>query len=221
MGTWKLLVEGKDDQDFFNTYCGLTIGKNKVEVFPPKTLDASSGDGWANLIKNMPLLLGQLKNGDIEKLGIVLDADYPPDNSGGFISRYALITKQLELVGYIIPKKPIYGEGDIFSHSNGLPSIGLWIMPNHRENGMLEDFIGKMISSDADQQSLLKYVDHSIDKLPVTLFDKTLRVTKARIFTWRAWQNRPGLPLNKALNDGILDRNATSSFSAWLTNVFK
>lgn len=87
MNSWKLLVEGKNDQDFFHAFCTLVIGENKIDIFPPKSLDTNSGDGWSNLINNLPILLNQLRSGDTEKLGIILDADYPPDNSGGFHDR--------------------------------------------------------------------------------------------------------------------------------------
>ena len=154
MEPYVLLVEGNDDQDFFKAYCEL-IGKSNVEVIPPKTLDISSGDGWSNLVKNLPVLLGQIKAGDVEKFGIVLDADYPPNNKGGFSNRFQLVTDKLAEFGYIIPKKPSHKTGDIFTHSDGLPSIGLWIMPDHQGDGMLEDFVVGMVL-DATQISLLK-----------------------------------------------------------------
>ena len=135
MGARKLLVEGNDDQDFFKAYCE-KAGLKSIDVFPPKSLDTSSGDGWGNLINNLPILLSQIKAGDIDNLGIIIDADYPPDNSGGFKSRFTLITKQLQSFGYNIPKKPNYQKGDIFTHNDGLPSIGFWVMPNHKDDGM-------------------------------------------------------------------------------------
>ena len=219
MEPYVLLVEGNDDQDFFKAYCEL-IGKDNVKVIPPKTLDISSGDGWSNLVKNLPLLLDKIKAGDVEKFGIVLDADHPPNNKGGFSIRFQLVTEKLAEFGYIIPKKPSHKTGDIFIHSDGLPSIGLWIMPDHQSNGMLEDFVADLVL-DATQISLLNHAEQSIKKLPITLFDKTLHLTKSKVYTWRAWQKRPGIPLSKALQDGILDRSKSVSFEDWLKIVFK
>lgn len=88
-----LLVEGNDDQDFFKAYCEL-LGMPKTEVTPPKRLNASTGNGWSNLVKNLPILLNQIKAGDVDKFGIVLDADYPPHNNGGFAKRFQLITDE-------------------------------------------------------------------------------------------------------------------------------
>ncbi len=67
MGKFVLLVEGNDDQDFFKTHCEL-IGISGVDVIPPKNLDAATGDGWSNLVKNLPILLSQIKAGDVDKL---------------------------------------------------------------------------------------------------------------------------------------------------------
>ncbi|MBI5659389.1 MAG: hypothetical protein HZC43_07530 [Nitrosomonadales bacterium] len=219
MGSRKLLVEGEGDQDFFQKYCEL-LGLVGVDVFPPKNIDPSTGNGWSNLVNNLPILLSQIKAGDIDKLGIVLDADYPPDNNGGFSKRRQLVTDELVKIGYNIPKHPTTNSGEIFAHPDGLPSVGLWVMPNHQSDGMLEGFIENMVSNDI-QISLLNHAEQSINKLPMMLFDKKLHQTKAKVFTWRAWQKRPGIPLNKALLDGLLDRSKSGNFENWLLQVFK
>ena len=140
MGRYVLLVEGNDDQDFFKTFSEL-IGIANVEVIPPKALDASTGDGWPNLVKNLPILLGQIKAGDVDRLGIILDADYPPNNNGGFDKKFQLVADKLCAVGYIAPSIPRHQLGEIFTHPDGLSSVGLWIMPDHQSNGMLEGFV--------------------------------------------------------------------------------
>ncbi|MFM8342078.1 MAG: DUF3226 domain-containing protein [Methylomonas sp.] len=220
MSTCKLLVEGKGDQDFFSTYCELIIGKNKVEVYPPTKIDNNSGDGWGNLINNLPIILASLEDNSTEKLGIILDADYPPDNSGGFSQRHNKVTEKLLEMGYVIPNNPKYQQGDIFTHADGLPNVGLWIMPNHQNDGMLEDFVENLIT-DTTQSSLLQHAVEAINNLPNKLFNSQLHTSKAKVFTWRAWQHKPGCSLSRALHKNILDRNQASNFEAWLTNTFK
>lgn len=219
MGSRKLLVEGEGDQEFFQSYCEL-LHIGGIDVFPPKDINPSTGNGWPNLVKNLPLLLKEIKAGAIDRLGIILDADYPPDNNGGFDKRFQLVTTQLSQFGYNIPKNPNQKSGEVFTHPDGLPSVGLWIMPDHQSDGMLEGFVENMIS-DATQINLLKHAEQSINTLPTKLFDKTLHLTKAKVFTWRAWQKRPGIPLNKALQDGILDKSKSVQFENWLKQVFK
>lgn len=219
MGRSELLVEGNDDQTFFSSHLNL-ISIANVNIRAPKSLDATTGDGWPNLVKNLPILLQQIIAGDVDKFGIVLDADYPPANNGGFAKRFQLVSEELTKVGYMIPSRPNYNLGEIFLHPNGLPSVGLWIMPDHQNDGMLEGFIESMVS-DATQINLLRHAEQSINTLPTTLFNKTLHLTKAKVSTWRAWQKRPGIPLNKALQDGILDRSKAVNFENWLSQVFK
>ena len=219
MGMKTLLVEGSDDQDFFSVYCDLLSVEN-VNVIPPKALNSSTGDGCGNLIANLPILLNQIKAGDVDRLAIILDADYPPNNNGGFDKKFKLIADQLIQFGYIVPKKPKNKTGVVFTHSDGLSPIGLWVMPNHQDDGMLEDFVENMIT-DVTQVDLLRYAEKSIASLPTTLFNKKLHLVKAKVFTWRAWQKRPGICLSKALQDGILDRSRSVNFEDWLKKVFK
>ncbi|MDD4915458.1 MAG: hypothetical protein PHW13_10550 [Methylococcales bacterium] len=220
-----LLVEGKNDQAFLSAYCDQLFGQDYVGVKfltpaeVPLESDNPSGDGWGNLINNLPIRLNQLTSGDIDKLGIVLDADYNGANQGGFSARYALLTGKLQSAGYIIPSVAAHGSGDIFTHSNGLAGLGLWIMPDHQQDGMLEDFIATLIT-DRQQQSLLSHANQTIEKLPFSLFDTALHTAKAKVFTWRAWQKTPGLSLNAALKAGILDKSATPNFSEWLETLF-
>ncbi len=213
-----LLVEGDYDKEFLQAFCNLSLGKNKVivEVLTPRELGANR-DGWRSIIDNMPLQLKRLNTRNIDKLGIVLDADYLPNNSGGFEARYQLLTK--ELTSYKITNTPNYDKGDIFTGPDGMPNIGLWIMPSHRDDGMIEDFIETIVSSATDQQTLLSHASSTINSLPITLFNTKIHRTKAKIGTWLAWQKQPG-KLIKALNDGILDRNKAANFELWLKNTF-
>lgn len=222
-----ILVEGKGDKEFLSAYCDLLFNPNYINVIefltPSEVAlenDTPSGDGWGNLINNLPILLNQLKNGDIDTLGIVLDADFHGTNQGGFSARYALLIAQLQSAGYSIPSSATQGKGDIFKHTDGLANLGLWIMPDHQHDGMLENFIETLITDD-QQQALLTHADNTIQNLPVTLFDPVLHTTKAKVFTWRAWQKKPGLSINAALKNGILDMTATPNFTNWLTTVFK
>lgn len=214
-----LLVEGDDDKSFHLSYCQLVGLDVDVRIMTPSEVQVDSGDGWSNLINNLPLLLKQLDS-NIDRLGIILDADRPPDNHGGFLKRYELVTEKLKCAGFVIPSKSTSLQGDIFKHGDGLNPVGLWIMPNHSDDGMLEDFVQKMICGE-QQVKLLNHAENAIATLPSVLFNKELHLAKAKILTWRAWQTRVGLPLNKALKDKILDRNKAQVFERWLKATFQ
>lgn len=215
-----LLVEGDYDKEFIQKFCDHFLGANavKVQVLTPKGIGIAQ-NGWRSIIDNLSIPLKQLTNRDIDKFGIMLDADYSPDNSGGFSSRYQLISSELKSSGYIIPNTPNLGKGDIFKHNNGLPAIGLWIMPDHQSDGMIEGFIEKIISSDVNQQNLLSHASATVNSLPVTLFNNAIHTTKSKVLTWLAWQKKPG-QLHRALTDGILDRSKAANFEAWLKSTF-
>ena len=217
MGERNLLVEGWGDKGFFSAYCQLLKITNVA--ITPKNVNSATGDGCSNLVANLPILLDKIRAGDIDKLGIILDADYPPDNNGGFVKRRNLITNKLGSFGYNIPVTCNQGKGEIFTHSDGLPSIGLWIMPNHQNSGMLEGFIKNLISN-STQVGLLNHAFASIKTLPTTLFNQDLHLTKAEVSTWRAWQKPPGIDLQFALKNGLLDRAKATNIENWLTDVF-
>lgn len=225
-----LLVEGNNDRAFFKAFCkrlGLTeVEIPDIAILTPKDIGAQR-NGWTNLIDHLPTEIKRLRSGDIDKLAIVIDADFEPDNNGGVTSRRSLVANKInnflqeQNYGlYEVSEQPNYLKGDIFKHTNGLPDIGLWIMPDHQNDGMIENFVEQMISTDTEQQSLLAHIDISINNLPTKLF-KDIHWSKARIYTWRAWQKEPGIRLPDALYENLLTIEAATNFSNWLVSIFK
>lgn len=202
-----LLVEGAEDRDFFVALlkrCSLP----DVEVSPPnKALPGSAlGNGWTNVLKVLPQLLDDMKQEDgPERLGVVIDADYAdyPDSNGGFSQRHAKVAAILSSHGYRESEKPS-GRGTVFEHPDGLPPVGLWIMPDHADDGMLEDFLNRAVTH-PNQRLLLDHGQQAIANLPVILFNQTLHSSKALISTWRAWQKKPGASLGQCVKDDLLD----------------
>ena len=112
--------------------------------------------------------------------------------------------------------------GEVFQNSSGLPLVGLWVMPDHKNDGMLEDFVAPLVRG-ADQQRLLTHAQHTVSQLPTTLFNRKLHTTKANIATWRAWQKPPGTALSKLIGDGVLDLSLSpaAEFIDWLKATFQ
>lgn len=108
----------------------------------------------------------------------------------------------------------------MFAHGDGLPPIGLWIMPNNLADGMLENFVEQLIHT-PEQQALLAHARSAIGGLPTTLF-RPIHSTKALIGTWRAWQKTPNGPLYQAIKDGALDLGSLPAqrFQNWLKATF-
>lgn len=200
-----LLVEGKDDEHVLKHICrthGLWLFD---EVTPLKSVD--------ELLKSFPVWL---KKSDIEALGVVVDAD------SDVAARWQSLHDRLVQAGYRnVPKRPV-PEGTILSPPPGtlLPRVGLWIMPDNRTGGILEDFLTFLVPRGS---GLFDYVKQCVADIPdgERLFSPSAE-SKAVIHTWLAWQEEPGKPLGTAITARYLDGsvNQVEVLVAWLRALF-
>jgi len=215
-----LLVEGQADVDFFEALLRKLKMLDKVKIRPPKNFGLKT-----NTVSHFPklinLLMKRMNTNQIHHLGIVADADYV--SGGGFEQRWQQLTASLATFGYRIPSNPpkLPYLGSIFHHSD-LSSVGLWLMPNHEKNGMLEDLIFKTIKKAEDQKKLLNTAISCVDNLPIQLFS-TYHNTKAIIYSWLSWQKRPGQTLDVTVNGNLIDLESKEmqGFINWLYKVFE
>jgi len=221
-----LLVEGVGDRDFILAVLRVANLRD-VEIAPktPSQADASiKRDGVDNLLKVLALELAKLKEeSGTDRLGIVVDADYATNDAScnfGFSVRRKQVADVLETQGWQSTHAPLT-KGELFRHPDGLPEVGLWVMPDHGADGMLEDFVAPLVVG-SDQQHLFRHAQTAIDQLPVVLFNKKLHTTKAHVATWRAWQKPPGGSLSRVLQSGALDLTLSpaSEFIGWLKATF-
>ena len=102
--------------------------------------------------------------------------------------------------------------------------VGVWIMPDNRINGMLEDFVVYMIPDYANDP-LLKKTDEVLAELESNGLNayKTVHHAKARLHTWLAWQDEPGTPMGTAITRQLLstDGELCSTFIRWLELLFE
>jgi hypothetical protein len=130
-----LLVEGASDVDFFRALLpNLDLGM-AVKISPPR--DYGFGNTVTVVPELIPALVKQLDTNMISRLAIVVDADH--DSGGGFEPRWKQLTAVLREHGYRCPEHPPAepNRGSIFLHDDGLPGVGLWLLPDHQSNGML------------------------------------------------------------------------------------
>ncbi|MEQ1662542.1 MAG: DUF3226 domain-containing protein [Thiobacillus sp.] len=222
-----LLVEGTDDRDFFNAALKQT-GLQNVRIEPKTPRDSSDKikrNGVDNLLTALELQINKLFEADgPEALGVVLDADHKtgdPSCDFGFSVRRNQVVTILARHGWQ-PALSGLSMGEIFQNSNGLPLIGLWVMPDHQNDGMLEDFVTLLVKG-LDQQTLLAHAQHTVSHLPTKLFNPALHTTKANIATWRAWQKPPGTSLSNLIGHGALDLSLSpaAEFIDWLKATFQ
>lgn len=195
-----LLVEGKNDIHVFaNIY-----EKNNVE----ESFKIEGKDGDA-IFKSIPIYIKT----DVSKIGIVIDADED------IRFKWDKLKSILESSGYNFPNSPEQS-GTIIENDN-LPTIGLWIMPNNDDSGMLEDFVKKLVPTD---DKLMAYVDNSLNTIEEAKVNKykSIHKSKAKIHTWLAWQETPGTPMGLAIKKTFLDTNQElcKQFVAWSNRLF-
>jgi hypothetical protein len=195
------MVEGIDD---FHVLASLFKHHNVPEVFK-----LSEFGGLGRVIETLPV---QLKATGIERVGIVVDADLDVE------SRWNSIRNVLIGAGFQnVPSAP-NEEGTILRQTE-LPSVGIWLMPNNRVPGLVEDFAACLIP-DGDALSLRAL--QVIDNIPPAerRFSEAHK-SKAHIHTWLAWQSDPGTPMGLAITKRYLDASAPTAirFLDWITRL--
>lgn len=198
-----LLVEGSDDLHVVMNFCGaLELG------LIDNIRDCQGKEKLLGLIPT------QLKESDLFALGILLDAD--SDMSATWQSVRDLLKES----GYLLPDSPDSAGTIVAACSDLSPRVGVWLMPNNENPGIIEDFL-RVLVPDADP--LMDHVEKSIDSIPNNCCKFVeLKRSKARIHTWLAWQEEPGKPLGQSIKARYLDPTlpAASDFESWLQRTF-
>ncbi len=99
------------------------------------------------------------------------------------------------------------------------PRIGIWLMPDNRSPGMLEDFAAALVP---EGDALWLVANSTVDGLAedVRRFRPVHRA-KAVVHTWLAWQEEPGTPLGLAIKKRYLEPTMPSGhdFVAWVRRL--
>ena len=200
-----LLVEGVDDEHVMKHIC--------TNRGIPHLDEVKQHGNDKELLKAIPVQI-KLSEEEGDVVGIVIDAD--TDLS----ARWQSVRDRLVKVGY--PYVPVAPDpnGTILNPPDGsfLPRAGVWIMPDNKTPGILEDFLDFLIpQSDA----LRAHARCSVDSLPEQPFSDNDR-PKALIHTWLAWQKEPGRPYGTAITARFLDPDLpqANALASWLERLF-
>ncbi len=136
-----LYVEGSDDKNVFIhllNHHGITdrnrIGyfKNRDELFEIKACGSIS--------ELLSIFRLSLKSDTDNKIyGIVIDDDIDADPNTGITVNWQKLRSILKVYNYNIPAVP--DENGVIIRQDGLPMIGIWLMPNNKLPGAIEDFV--------------------------------------------------------------------------------
>ena len=199
MGRRVLLVEGENDE--------IVVSVLLIHHEVPKGSFRIEQAG--NVDKLLAELPTRLKESDLERCAAIVDADV------NLSARWESLRARVLGTGYVqIPAAP--APGGTILEAEGLPRLGLWLMPNNALPGILEDFLAFLVPAG---DALLPLVDGFLDGIPTGArrFGPERR-PKARIHAWLAVQNEPGKPLGQAITARYLDAGSASAapFVAWL-----
>ncbi len=147
-------------------------------------------------------------------VGFVLDADAP------LIDRWRSVRDRLARVDVAAPETPP-PEGFVGASGRYKSTVGVWLMPDNRRDGTLEDFL-RMLIDEGD--ALIDYANRTATyarekkgaRFPAVQHDKAV------IHTWLAWQKTPGLPYGSAVAAHFFrhDSPAALAFVAWFKRLF-
>ena len=209
-----LLVEGSDDKHVFRHLLDHYHIPQQFKI-KDEHFEIKDHEGIDNLL-NLKTLRTYLKIVDEpRRFGIVVDADTD------LAARWQTLSDILKNSGYsIIPITP-KPEGTIL-REDGRPVVGIWLMPDNKVPGMLEDFASFLRPKD---DLLWPIANDVVQKVKVVQEDRRFRDThesKARIHTWLAWQKEPGKPMSLAITARYLDTTALNAQQLinWIRKLF-
>jgi hypothetical protein len=199
----RIVVEGREDEQVvfrFLNHCHFE--QDFVRVFEK--------GGYNRLVDRLDV---DLDARGLEQLGIIVDAD------NNIAARWdSLRNKLISCRFQTIPKQPIPA-GTIIREP-GLPVVGIWLMPDNKSAGNLENFVSLLIPSNDLLWPRARWV---VDDIPIS--ERRFAVgdlSKAHIYTWLAWQKEPGRPLGQAITQQLLDASLPEAqpFVDWLKQLF-
>ena len=142
-------------------------------------------------------------------VGFVLDANDHPDG------RWHAVSDRIREAGLRPPRRPS-PSGTIM---DGPPRVGVWLMPDSRSTGELEDFVQGMIPQDDLAWELARQY---IGKIPEEARKfPPKKQSRAELHAWLATRENPGL-MGAAIGRGDLktDGPLCAAFLAWLEALF-
>ena len=206
----KLLVEGNTDQRVMPYL--LEANGVEWEVAGEPVVYIEPCNGIEQMLKP-GAIEGELAASGLEALGIVVDA-----NSDAHQRWTRVRSRCLPQFPALPEDVPV--EGLQVASATG-PRLGVWIMPDNRLAGTLEDLLVQLVPVEARRLfDLARQCVEEATSRGATF--RPVQLTKARIHTWLAWQDEPGRPLHQAVDHHVLDPTKAESapFVRWFRGLF-
>ena len=156
----------------------------------------------------------QYKVDEIEIIAIIVDADADFNQRWTDIKQHFLsLEPSITLPTDIDKNGLIHFENDI--------TFGIWIMPNNKSEGMLENFMENLVPKEDQLFIKVKSTITEIEAQQLNRY-KPIHKSKATMRTWLALQNPPNGKIELLIEDNLLTTNneTCNTFVAWLNKLF-
>lgn len=196
-----LLVEGSDDKAIV-----IHLGK-VVSRFPTFHISPRG-----NVDDVLDAIRQEVRAPGRKAVGIVVDAN------DSVRSRWNAIRGRLKKAGVEVPRRLDEG-GTIIEESSRFPRIGIWVMPDNKSNGELEDFVFTMLpDGDPVWPRSVRYIE-GIPREHRRFREKKER--RAKLYAWLATRKKPR-QMGLAIEARDLQVNGTLAvtFVEWLRRLF-
>lgn len=210
-----LYVEGKNDEkaiaSLLNRH-GIDT-EPKTRQFVIQSAKADDDDSTESIEALLNSMYESVRRSAKKPVGFVLDAD------SNIQSRWEAVRSRLVKLGIECPLTP-QGGGFVADVPNFLTRVGVWLMPNNVDSGMLEHFLQGLI---AEGDKLLPIAQKSTtDAMTVECRFQKPHEPKAVVHTWLAWQKNPGLPYGTAITAEYFrhDTEIALAFVSWFQRLY-
>lgn len=209
-----LLVEGKNDAHAIRhllTQRGFGYGGYGDEPPPPLPIFSAPAEGIDRLLAQVGV---KVRSSTGRAVGFVMDTnDCPQDRWRAVASRLCEVGVDVDAE---IPSTGFIGESRQYK-----TRVGVWLMPDNRRSGALEDFLADLVDPDDRLLSHARKATGEARTLGAEFGEGDTQ--KAVIHAWLAWQREPGLPYGTAIRARYFtnDTPAADNFVSWFRRLYQ
>ena len=202
-----LIVEGYDDLSFISGLMEANVSswKSGDDYLVSATLPCRESASGGKAAINVNNAYVHLKGGGKTHVAFVVDAD----------KDFAATKQRLDQIIEGLKQKLI---------KDGIerPEFSYWIMPNNAAQGMIEDLVLSLIPDSpllqhAESSADVAKQDHCAPFRRLDTASGANHFSKAKLRTWLAWQDEPGMRIGHAVASKVIDPQAANakSFLDW------
>jgi hypothetical protein len=213
-----LLVEGPNDELFFSNFCQVHGYDVHVKVKKPSSVAPDNKDNKQGVLQLLQVYIKLLAPNSVEKLGVIVDADYAT-SGGGVQTTLTQIHNKIKEHGYTSSAIQLSDTSYYFEKDDKSNRLSIWIMPNNLDEGYLEHWITNNIED--NEKTYFNKISDFIDN-----FDEKkigpIQIPKAKVQIWLACQRKPLQDMRTVIHNNYLDQNKQQylNFKNWLSNTF-